>query len=250
MEISAILYTIKDFIQTEDGVRESLKKLRDIGYRNVQISAVKNVDPYFWRKTADEFGIKIHASHVTLPDLQADIEKVKRDHEIMGCEHIGVGGLPVEYMNKEGFFKFAAEYDIIAKELKKSGFGTTYHNHHHDFERFGDKLGIEILAENSSTFTFCLDTYWIQAAGGDVTDWITKLSDRIDIIHFKDMGFARPDGTVMMEVGSGNLNWDKIIPLCKEIGVSHAIVEQDKCYDKDPFDCLKKSYDFLVEAGL
>ena len=250
MEISAITYTIKDFIQTEEDVKSSLKKLSDIGYKNIQLSAVKNVDPYFWRKAADDMGIKIHAAHVNFTDLVNDIDKIKHDYEIMGCHHIGVGGLPREWMNEEGFKRFAVEYDNIAKNLKKSGFGTTYHNHHHDFERFGDKLGIEILAENSSTFTFCLDTYWIQAAGGDVVDWINKLSDRIEIIHFKDMGFARPDGTVMMEVGSGNLNWGKIIPLCKEIGVSHAIVEQDKCYDKDPFDCLKKSYDFLVGAGL
>ena len=237
MEISAITYTIKDFIENEDDAKASLKRLSDIGYKNIQISAVKNVDPFFWRKAADEAGITIHASHVNFADLLNDIEKVKRDHEILGCRHIGVGGL-------------AVEYDAIAKNLKKSGFGTTYHNHHHDFERFGNKLGIELLYENSSTFTFCLDTYWVQAAGGDVMDWINKLSDRIEIIHFKDMGFARPDGTVMMEVGSGNLPWNKIIPLCKNIGVSHAIVEQDKCYGKDPFDCLKKSYDFLASAGL
>ena len=51
-------------------------------------------------------------------------------------------------------------------------------------------------------------------------------------------------------VGYGNLDWDNIIAACEEVGVEYALVEQDMCYDENPFDCLRKSYNFLKEKGL
>jgi len=51
-------------------------------------------------------------------------------------------------------------------------------------------------------------------------------------------------------VGSGILDWDAIIEVSLKNGIEYAMVEQDNCYDEDPFVCLKKSYDFLVSKGL
>ena len=36
----------------------------------------------------------------------------------------------------------------------------------------------------------------------------------------------------------------------RKAGVEYMLVEQDRCYDEDPFDCLKKSYDYLKSLGL
>ena len=33
-------------------------------------------------------------------------------------------------------------------------------------------------------------------------------------------------------------------------GTKYVFVEQDRCYDEDPFVCMKKSYDYLKEIGL
>ena len=51
------------------------------------------------------------------------------------------------------------------------------------------------------------------------------------------------------EIGQGNLNWDGIFCEAEDAGVEHLLVEQDNCYDRDPFESLAISYNFLKENG-
>ena len=96
---------------------------------------------------------------------------------------------------------------------------------------------------------FTLDTYWVQAAGADIYQWIDLLKDRIPCVHLKDMtveGWQQR----MASVGNGNLNFPKILEAFEKTGcVKYALVEQDDCYGVSPFDCLKSSYDYLNTLG-
>ena len=95
---------------------------------------------------------------------------------------------------------------------------------------------------------FTLDTFWVQAGGGDSAWWLEKLAGRVDTIHFKDMAMLGGK-RVMMEVMEGNLNWPAIFKACETAGVRWTFIEQDDCNGKDPFACLKTSYDNLAKAG-
>ncbi len=48
-------------------------------------------------------------------------------------------------------------------------------------------------------------------------------------MHFKDMATSPENAPIMAEVGEGNLNWQRIIAACAQIGVRWHIVEQDVC---------------------
>jgi len=52
------------------------------------------------------------------------------------------------------------------------------------------------------------------------------------------------------EIGEGNLNWTAILDAAKKGGVEWYLVEQDRCYDRDPFESLAISYRNLVKMGL
>ena len=92
-----------------------------------------------------------------------------------------------------------------------------------------------------------LDTYWIAAAGGDVSYWIRQMHDRIPCVHLKDMQVHNWN-PVMAPVMEGNLNWPSIFEALSESRCEYMLVEQDVCQGS-PFDCLKTSYDNLVSAG-
>ena len=49
------------------------------------------------------------------------------------------------------------------------------------------------------------------------------------------------------EVGNGNLYWEGILETAIKTGVKHFVVEQDNAVadGRDPFECLKKSSDYL-----
>lgn len=50
-------------------------------------------------------------------------------------------------------------------------------------------------------------------------------------------------------LGEGNMNFDRIFEKAEVAGTKYMLVEQDKCYDDDPFDCLKRSYQYLKAHG-
>ena len=59
------------------------------------------------------------------------------------------------------------------------------------------------------------------------------------------------DGKVRMaEVGEGNLNWSAILKAASDGGVEYVLVEQDQCYERDPFDSLAISLRNLRAMGL
>ncbi len=67
------------------------------------------------------------------------------------------------------------------------------------------------------------------------------------VIHIKDKEMAG-DEAVMAPIGEGNLDWEHLLPACEAAGVEWYAVEQDICR-RDPFDCLRSSFEFLRRHG-
>lgn len=239
--IGAQLFTVRDFLKTPADIASTFRRIREMGYEVAQFSGAPIGDAKELRKMADDAGLKLICTHIPYTDFQNNLAKVIEQHHILGCTHAGVGSMPPEYRNREGYFTFAKEFDAIAKELKKEGLGATYHNHRFELERFDGKTGLDILIEQSETFTFLLDTYWIQAGGGDPAAYIRAMKGRIDLIHFKDMQII-DDAQIMAEIMEGNLNWDAILEECKQDEqIKYYFVEQDVC-QRDPFESLRISF--------
>ena len=94
------------------------------------------------------------------------------------------------------------------------------------------------------------DTFWVQAGGADVADFMRRLKGRIPNVHLKDMQIFLPREQRYAPVGYGNMNFDAILSAAEDAGTQYLLVEQDDCYGEDPFVCLKKSYDYLKAQGL
>lgn len=246
--MGAQLYTLRDFMKDVEGVKATFKKVHDIGYKAVQVSGMCAIDADELNKIAKANDLRIVNTHVPLDRMENDLKALVNEHKTYGADIMGIGALPEEYRySKEGYEKFGLRLEAIAKKLKDYGMGLSYHNHNFEFQRFGEKTALEILADNSENVSFLLDTYWVQYGGGNSADWIYRLKGRIDVIHFKDYETDR-DKPSMAEVGKGNLNWDSIFNACEETGVKWHMVEQDTC-KTDPFECLKTSYEFLKANG-
>ena len=90
----------------------------------------------------------------------------------------------------------------------------------------------------------------MQAGGGDPIWWLNNLKGRTPVVHFKDMGYGLVDGEYsrkMAAIGEGNMNYEGIIEACYNNGVEYTVVELDHCYGEDPFECLKRSYNYLKD---
>ncbi len=244
MNIAAQLYTVREYTKTERDLRETLRKIKDIGYEAVQISAIGPIAPELVKAMADEAQLRICASHTSFQRLKDDLDQVIMEHRLWNCRYIGLGAIPEPYRSsREGYTTFVLESAEIVSRLHQVGLQFIYHNHRFEFDKFGGtSTGMDVLFESTKpeAFGFELDLFWVQAGGADPADWIRKTAGRMAVVHLKDMAIIQ-DRVVTAEIGEGNMNYHKLIQACRDAGVEWYVVEQDECR-RDPFESLAISY--------
>ncbi|MBN1286882.1 MAG: sugar phosphate isomerase/epimerase [Anaerolineae bacterium] len=239
------LYTLREFAQTAGDLADTLKKVKAAGYDYVQLSGVGPIDPKEVKTMLDGEGLGVCATHVRLDRLFNDLNAVVEEHLLWECKNAAIGGIfGPEWQSAEGYAHFAKEGGEIARRFAEHGITFSYHNHYHEFHKFGDKLGMEILAAGSEPMGFEIDTYWVQYGGADPAAWIEKMAGRAPLVHFKDMSIDkdRAEGVhIMAPVGEGNLNWPAILAACQKAGARWHIVEQDHHPNGKPFENVATS---------
>ena len=251
MKIGAQLYTVREFTQTTQDFASTIKKVAAMGYDSVQVSGIgADIPVQEVAEICKANNIEIAITHTALDRIINDTQQVIKDHALMGAKYIGVGALPWGTGNsKEGYVNFVKDITPAAKAIKEAGFQFMYHNHDFEFLKFDGKTGMDYLADNLPDAGFTLDTYWVQMGGGDPAWWIKRLAGRVDVLHLKDLVIVDGDRR-MCEVDEGNLNFDEILKAAILVDVKYAMIEQDDCYGKCPFDCLSLSLQNLKKRGI
>ena len=247
MKLGAQFYTLRDSCKDLAGLEESMKRVADMGYSSIQLSGVCAYEGEWAAEKAKEIGITVDITHYAYGKIVNDIENTIKHHDAMNCKCIGIGSSPYD-KDQAGLDRFCSEIAPVIPAIVASGHKLMYHNHHWEFAKLGDKTFLELLCERFTPeeLGITLDTYWVQAGGADPAAWIKKLHGRIDRIHFKDMVMNNTDKRVRIApIGEGNMNYDAIIQACLDENIEYGYVELDDCYGEDPFDCMKRSYDFL-----
>lgn len=250
MTLGAQLFTLRNYCKDLNSFAETLKKVAAIGYTDVQVSGTCEYDAAWLAEQLDRNGLTCSITHTNPNRIILETEKVIADHNTFHCKYIGIGSLPGGVAN---YFSFREDIREAARKIAASGKTLMIHNHHREFERSGpEQLNfleyfMNDFSEQEIGFTF--DTYWAQYAGADPAYWIEKMTGRLGCVHLKDMQVIAGEQK-MAPVGSGNMNFERILAACEKAGTKHLLVEQDDCNGIDPFICLTRSYKYLNSLGL
>ncbi|MCX6992602.1 MAG: sugar phosphate isomerase/epimerase [Kiritimatiellaeota bacterium] len=252
--VSAQLYTLHEHLKTPADIAATLKRLHEIGYRYVQISAVGPIDPQELKRIMDAAGITPIGYHLAMKDLREDFNKTVAKLHTWGVEYAAVASLPPEdCVNEAGYVASAKEMNAFGKRLVTEGIRLQYHNHNFELMKFGGRTGLEIIyAESDPRYLQAeIDTAWIARGAMNPVDWIMRVKGRMDQVHFKDTVVGSDRNFVFAEIGEGNLNWPAIIKACVGTGVRDYHIEQDACpATNDPFKSLAISLANLIKLGL
>lgn len=242
LQIAAQLYTVRAFTQTEEEIARTLKRVKEIGYGCVQISAFGPCSAEFVRGELDRNALSVCATHTPYERIVKDTENVIREHKVLGCPYVGLGYC--ELNTPEKVRAFLSDILPAAEKIRDAGLKFLYHNHQFEFCRMENGASpMHMLLSETSADTFGLlpDLYWMQFAGVDTVRFVRENAERIGVVHLKDMIVTAEGGQRFAEIYEGNMNYDGLRTALLDAGVRFAAVEQDDCYGKDPFGCLALS---------
>jgi sugar phosphate isomerase/epimerase len=256
------MFTLREHTKTAKDLAESLAKVAAIGYPAVQLSAVgamsgesPAVDARTARRMLDDNGLRCIATHRSWDDLARRTDAEIAFHRELGCDFTAIGGIPNEYrqQGEEGYLRFVREdAPPVIEKLRAAGIRWGHHNHDHEFARVepGGRTLFDILIEEGGPdYLLEIDLYWAWHAGVDPALLVERCRGRAPILHLKDKEVVPGIGPTIAAVGEGNLPWGRILDACKAADTEWYAVEQDICR-RDPFDCLRSSFEFLSAQGV
>lgn len=246
-QVAVQLSTLGDFLKTSKDIATSMKKVREIGYRAVEVIGMEPIAEEELVKILDGEGLTCCATHEPTATILDEPHKVVERLQKLNCKYTAIP-FPSGFMlnTAEEVSDFASRINQAGTVLSQNGQVLTYHNHHREFRRVDGKVILEtIYAETEpANLQGELDTYWVQYGGGDVAEWCRRLNNRLPLLHLKDYAIDKENKPVFAEVGNGNLNWKGIIAAAEHSGCQWFIVEQDIC-PGDPFGSVRISFEYI-----
>lgn len=261
----------------ELGITETFRRVAQIGYRSIEISAVPMTAENIAEIAAasQTFDVAVDATSAPLVsadghDLTSDPEGVAQAAVTLGSSFVRIGMFGLEaYENAETLRAAAQQANAAAPVLADRGVQLCFHNHAIEFARTDGVRVLDLILQEAPRLQLELDVHWVHRGGLDPVTMLQHYGSRISLVHLKDYRMALPSAQAyealrggdpsqvraaltavqFAEVGEGSLDMSTIVRTAVEIGVPHAFVEQDATYGRDEFDALALSYRHLTELG-
>jgi sugar phosphate isomerase/epimerase len=270
------LYTLGGDLKADlDG---QLGQVAKIGYRTVEMAGYLGRTPQELRAAFDKAGLTCPSSHVQGrrggpdPSLE-DLDRLIADAHVIGIKHIVLPSSPVpdrpELKQKPGeetrVFRdrmadaitaddWKATADLLnakGKVLKAAGLTMGYHNHNIEFAPKGETNGLEILLKytDPALVPFEMDVGWVVAAGHDPFALLKAHPGRFRQMHVKDVKASTKANFAFQQdpadIGSGIIDWKRLLPAAYAHGVRDFFVEQEAPFDKPRLESVRIDFDYL-----
>ncbi|MDR1443757.1 MAG: sugar phosphate isomerase/epimerase [Treponema sp.] len=241
MDISIQLYSIKE--EAAENFAGALELVQKAGYQGVEFAGYFGNSPSQMKALLDRYGLKAVSTHLGLPRLTEAL-----DEEIAYAKALGYRLLVCPFLkadSAEGYIKEAKSLEECAQRAAKEGIIVGYHNHAHEFVKYGGKYAQDIILENAPTVQFEPDLFWVAVGGADPFTYLEPLAKagRICAVHAKELAKA---GEENVYVGEGKIDFKRIAQLCPPDKYPW-IIEQEE-YHSGHADGVSKSYQGLRQV--
>jgi sugar phosphate isomerase/epimerase len=244
----------------------SLKRLRQIGFVEVESAGYGALSAKQFRGLLDHAGVSCPSAH-----LQFDVDNLGRAFEAahaLGATYavssimrsLVLGANAPKDALKTGMSldeaKRTAELaNRIGASARRAGLQFTYHNHNFEFvDQGGGAIGYDLLLKETDPqlVKFQIDCGWMIFAGHDPVEYFDKYPNRFPMIHVKDF-LPRENGDTEMrgaELGRGTVDYRPIFTAAKA-HLQHYFVEQEGPFTRvSPLEAAQVDFDYLRAIGM
>jgi len=235
------LYTVRDKLGVD--YEGTLQRISDVGYGEVELAGFYGREPREVAALLTGMGLNPVASHVNWATFKSDPASLIAETKAVGADYIILAWMPEEERQTlDQWRDWARRMNEVGAMAKEAGLIFAFHNH--DFE-FLPIDGVEpydvLLSETDPDLVKLeLDVYWAARVGKDPVKIMESNANRIELLHIKDM---RKADKAMVDVGSGDLDFEAILKTGRDIGVKHYFVEHDN--PDDSLQSVASAYQHL-----
>jgi sugar phosphate isomerase/epimerase len=238
------LYTLRSALAQDFDA--TLARVAGIGYREVEFAGYFNRTPADVRAVLAKHGLSAPSTHLSYGELQNNWSAAVERAVATGHAFVTIPSLPGNARRTlDDYRRVADAFNAGAAEARKAGLGFAYHNHQYEFAPLEGVVPHALLLERTdpALVSFQLDVYWAYHAGVDPVQYVQQHGKRISMLHLKDSGGAPQHA--MRAVGSGVINFPRLLAEAQLAGVAHAFVEHDN--PTDAIASIEDSYRYLTQ---
>jgi sugar phosphate isomerase/epimerase len=252
------LYTVREEM-SKDPV-ETLEKVAGAGYAYVEAAGYNEgkyygMQPQEFKKTLIDLGLKPMSTHQSTITLE-NSDQLIADAKAAGFRYFVIPVPPEGHYTRhpetnkrqmnQDLDPLVEMLNTLGKKCKDAGLQLLYHNHDFEFEKNAHGIvPIDYLIEkcNPEYVNFQMDLYWVTKAGADPVAYFKKYPGRFKAWHVKDMD---QEGN-FAPVGTGNINFSRILKEKDLSGMEFYLVEQDRNFKTAPLEAIKISHQGLAK---
>jgi sugar phosphate isomerase/epimerase len=249
------LYSLRDQLPAD--VKGVIGKVAKAGYKEVETFGY-NKDKGYWGLQSKDFGKLLKDNGLSSPSGHYGIdsflgegktEELNMYMEVantIGQTYIIIPSLNHNLIKTVDDCKHVADRMNKAAEIcKTAGLKLGYHNHNFEWAPVGDTTFYDVVLNSTDPklVNMEMDLYWVVRAGQDPIAIFEKHPGRFKFVHIKDRDKTNPN--LNTEIGTGDIDFVKILSKAKLGGVEHFIVEQENYTNIDPYVSIAKSAAYL-----
>jgi sugar phosphate isomerase/epimerase len=237
------LYTVRSILEKDfDGTLANVAKA---GYKEVEFAGYYGRTPAQVRESLKKHRLSAPSSHIPLPKDDDAWARSLADAKAIGHEWVVIPWLdPSMRKTAADWHRHAERLNHLGEATKKAGLKLGYHNHDFELAKAADGstyLDMLLAMTDAKLVNYEMDVYWVTKGGGDPLAFFKKYPGRFPLLHLKDATPAPAQD--ITDVGSGTIDWKKVITAARAQGTKHAFVENDK--PADPLVAIRTSEAYL-----
>ena len=212
----------------------TLARIASLGYDEVEFAGYFGMHAMAVRSALDAAGLAAPAAHIGMPELTGNWRASVAFASSLGHKYLNFAWVPNEDRTVDGYKRLADRFNRAGEAALAAGVRLGYHNYTYDFTRAGDGFLYDVmLAETDPRYvTMQMDVYWLVDAGQDPLAYLARHPGRYHSLHLKDVTADKR----MADVGSGTIDWPRILLAADAAGARHFFVEHD-----EPVDALSSA---------
>lgn len=244
------LYSVRDVIPADP--KGIMKQLAGFGYK--QFEGYEGDQGMFWGMThtefkayMDELGVNFVSSHCNVNENFE--EKCAQAAEI-GMKHL-IAPWVGPQKTMDDWKKVADNFNAWGAVAKSAGIRFAYHNHGYTFEELEGQMPQDYLMDNTdpASVDYQMDIFWVVTPGADPIAYFNKYPGRWKSCHVKDREKDAPagEGDASTIIGTGSIDYPKVLAAAKATGMEYYIVEQEKYANSTPMDSARADAEYMKQ---